>query len=158
MDCYIDPLNPANNLFRPFPSPLVRTSSLRLGPRIPHKRRTKTVALHHMPSKVTSSCLALLISRQSLMCGGPRTSRVFSRNERHAESTRQVRYRREPFPRQPRSPILSPAIELRGAAIQAENNGRNGLRCNILCSVAFEQQRGRRSGFFSRATLTRRPG
>jgi hypothetical protein len=38
-------------------------------------------------------CLALLISRQSLMCGGPRTSRVFSRNERHAESTRQVRYR-----------------------------------------------------------------
>ena len=57
MDCYIDPLNPANNLFRPFPSPLVRTSGLRLGPRIPHKRRTKTVALHHMPSKVTSSCL-----------------------------------------------------------------------------------------------------
>ena len=51
MDCYIDPLNPANNLFRPFPSPLVRTSGLRLGPRIPHKRRTKTVALHHMPSK-----------------------------------------------------------------------------------------------------------
>lgn len=37
-------------------------------------------------------CLALLISRQSLMCGGPRTSRAFSRNERHAESTRQVRY------------------------------------------------------------------
>ena len=27
-------------------------------------------------------CLALLISRQSLMCGGPRRSRVFSRNER----------------------------------------------------------------------------
>lgn len=27
------------------------------------------------------------------MCGGPRTLRVFLRNERHAEPTRQVRYR-----------------------------------------------------------------
>jgi hypothetical protein len=35
-------------------------------------------------------CLALLISRQSLMCGGPRTSRVFSRNERHADEAGEV--------------------------------------------------------------------
>lgn len=33
-------------------------------------------------------CLALLISRQSLMCGGPRRSRVFSRNERAMQNQR----------------------------------------------------------------------
>jgi hypothetical protein len=32
--------------------------------------------------------LALLISRQSLMCGGPRRSRVFSRNERAMQNQR----------------------------------------------------------------------
>jgi hypothetical protein len=57
MDCYSVRLHPANKLFRPFPSPLVQTLSSRLCRRIPHKRRTMTVALHHMPSKVTSSCL-----------------------------------------------------------------------------------------------------
>ena len=31
---------------------------------------------------------ALLISRQSLMCGGPRRSRVFSRNERAMQNQR----------------------------------------------------------------------
>ena len=98
-------------------------------------------------------CLALLISRQSLMCGGPRRSRVFSRNERGPQNQRgRCGYLMRPATQMP---AIYPA-STPDASSRREARGPSGHAADQV-RVGDQPQHGKNARPRNSAHLARRP-